>query len=302
VDNSDRPRRAGLRPIAVVAPSRSGTSVVTRVLNLLGAPLCVDSDLYSAPDNPDGHWESQTVMRINEQVLARRHASWGLPPAVPWSLESALEEPTDAGHQESMVEAREQFLSVHPSAGWLCKDPRFCFTLPFWELALGVKPVIVVVIRHPDEVVASLVADGMPRGHAASLWERFARGALTVAQDHEVATVNFGALVEDPRSSCLQLAELLEPAGTSVRRSKSAVAAEAVRPSTRRHTFDGELSVELTGVQRELWETLQSLPVWSEQLSSPIPLESALTGELIEALRGLDWLNSEVARLRAERR
>ena len=48
---------------------RSGTSAVSRAVNLLGV-RCVDSDLVlDVRGNPTGHWESGTLVNLNNRLL-----------------------------------------------------------------------------------------------------------------------------------------------------------------------------------------------------------------------------------------
>ena len=57
------------RGVMVVGMHRSGTSAVTRVINLLGVPLGRADDIYSAEDNPSGHWESRQLCAVDNLIL-----------------------------------------------------------------------------------------------------------------------------------------------------------------------------------------------------------------------------------------
>ena len=78
--------------ILVAGMHRSGTSGVSRILNLLGCAL--PKTLSSAgPDNPSGFWESMAIKELNERVLASAGSTWD-----DW-------EPFDARWYESPVAA-----------------------------------------------------------------------------------------------------------------------------------------------------------------------------------------------------
>lgn len=79
-----RLRRAAAlgRPVVVLGMHRSGTSAVTRVVNLLGLPLCRRDDLYLAADNPAGHWESTSVVGVNDALLAEMGGPCWAPPVL----------------------------------------------------------------------------------------------------------------------------------------------------------------------------------------------------------------------------
>src|ERR1019366_7940994 len=59
---------------------RSGTSAVSRILNLLGADLGPEGDLLTEYDNPAGHWESKALVACNDRILAAFGRSWDFPP------------------------------------------------------------------------------------------------------------------------------------------------------------------------------------------------------------------------------
>ncbi len=57
--------------VMVVGMHRSGTAAV----NLLGVPVGRADDIYSAKDNPSGHWESRRLSALNSMILASCYAS-----------------------------------------------------------------------------------------------------------------------------------------------------------------------------------------------------------------------------------
>src|ERR1700734_2392312 len=77
------------RPVVVLGMHRSGTSVVARIINLLGLPLCRDDDILSGPDNPTGYWESGSLVKFNDRLLKMFGGSWVFPPAMSRNWESA---------------------------------------------------------------------------------------------------------------------------------------------------------------------------------------------------------------------
>ena len=78
--------------ICVLGMHRSGTSVATRVLNLLGVFLGAGDNLLSAgPDNPKGFWEYQPIVDLNVEILERLGGKWHEPPAFPAGWETAAE-------------------------------------------------------------------------------------------------------------------------------------------------------------------------------------------------------------------
>ena len=74
-------RRAGADGVLVLGMHRSGTSVVAGSLHLLGLATCSPDDLMTGmPWNPSGHWESRSLSRLNDELLADMGRSWWYPP------------------------------------------------------------------------------------------------------------------------------------------------------------------------------------------------------------------------------
>ena len=169
------PSRLG---VIVLGMHRSGTSVVSRLLNLLGLSPGPDADLVPPSDsNPAGHWENASLNLVNQRLLAALggHASAPPPLAEGWEAAPELERlRREAAALAGSVLAAEQ---------WAWKDPRTCLTLPFWLRVLDVPVAAVLVRRHPLEVARSLEArDGRPLG--TEIAARAPRQEIGVALDH----------------------------------------------------------------------------------------------------------------------
>ncbi|HVE45652.1 MAG TPA: sulfotransferase [Acidimicrobiales bacterium] len=194
---------------------RGGTSMVTRLLNLLGVPVCRHDDLFNPavdPYNPTGHWESRTMLLLNEQLLAMMGAHWAFPPVLPSNWE----------HRPDMAqmapEAADAVRKVHPTTTWLCKDPRLCLTLPFWLAALEPAPLVVLVSRHPVDVAHSLEArEGFSLEHGLAAWERYLRSAIAATAGLRVHVVRYEDALTDPLSWSWRLQVWLAKYGVSAR-------------------------------------------------------------------------------------
>ena len=61
--------------VLVLGMHRSGTSALSRVLNLLGCDL--PKTLMSAhPSNEAGHWESLLISHLNDEILGSAGSEW----------------------------------------------------------------------------------------------------------------------------------------------------------------------------------------------------------------------------------
>lgn len=139
------------RPLAcfVMGPFRSGTSLMTRVLQRLGLSAGPEDRLFPAtPWNPAGYIQRPDVTAFNTALITGAGGSLTIPPS-PWVIASV----TDP--------AQFELLDLHwtRSCGpWVLKDPRFCFTFAAWT-ASGLfercSPFIVRISREVDQAAAS---------------------------------------------------------------------------------------------------------------------------------------------------
>jgi|SoiMethySBSTD1v2_1073268.scaffolds.fasta_scaffold00086_59 hypothetical protein len=201
-----------MRGIFVLGVGRSGTSLVTRVVNLLGIPTCMPRDLLAAgPSNPRGFWESRTTVVGDELLLALGDGRWWCPP-----------QPQEILRRVTPVVATSYaraFRAVHPTGEWVVKDPRLAFTLPFWLQALDVRPVMIVV-RAPSETVASVGRQmGLPTALTLALWERTTRTVLQQTQGLPVIVGPLSEVTDRLNGWCEGCVDFLRRGG--VRRSRN---------------------------------------------------------------------------------
>jgi len=207
---ADRPAAAprGRCGVVVAGMHRSGTSALTRTLNLLGLPLADRSDLWlSLPGNEAGYWESASLAQLNDELLGVLDGSWWCPP--PSSSDMSIESRPDL-----RLRANRRFYALHTDDHWVWKDPRVSLTLPFWRAALSESFVGVLALRHPLDVAASLSArDGLSVAWSLALWERYTRSAVNGLRGLPVQVVPYDSLLADPRSWCSTLAAFLANSG-----------------------------------------------------------------------------------------
>ena len=184
--------------ILVAGMHRSGTSAVSRILNLLGCTL--PKTLSSAgPDNPSGFWESMAVKELNERILASAGSAWD-----DW-------EPFDARWYESPI--AEQFRDrarttladeFGDSRLFVLKDPRICRLLPFWIDSLGdfgAEPFIVTPVRNPLDVAMSIeVRNGIDRSIGLLLWLRHHLDAEVTTRHRRRVYVRYERLISEPHA------------------------------------------------------------------------------------------------------
>lgn len=236
------------RGVLVLGMHRSGTSAVARVVNLLGIPLLAGDDLLE-PDhmNPRGYWESEALMRFDDELLEAAGGSWSHPPVSPdWGGAAGLRDRARAAFGASF------------SGEWVWKDPRASVTLPFWLSAFEIEPVVVLVYRDPREVAASLARrDGFSERRSLALWERYVRAALTNAAGLPAFVTGYADLLADPVNWAERVAAFLRAHRfSSVEPQPRAVAGFVDTRLRRSQALDAPLSAEQT-VLAERLETLR---------------------------------------------
>lgn len=185
--------------ILVLGMHRSGTSAVTRVLNLLGAELGPNL-LKPQADNEKGFWEHYDAYQVHERLLTALERTWhdALQMPADW-----LNHPASQTAKNEIVELiRRDFLDAQL---WAIKDPRMCRLAPLWVSALeelGIKSTVLLVVRRPREVADSLFTrDGWTYAHSYLLWAQYFLDSVMVAQAQRKAVICYDDLLDDWRSS-----------------------------------------------------------------------------------------------------
>jgi hypothetical protein len=193
--------------ICVLGMHRSGTSLVARLLNLLGVDLGPEEHLMKpGPANPAGHWESEPISEINEDIFLRLGGSWAKPPPLPAGWERS---PELAEHRQ---QARELIASDFSGSDlWGFKDPRTCLTAPFWQRLLPPMRYL-ICLRNPMDVAASLWAreeEPVPLDEGLELWLTYVRASLAAAAGHPHELIFYEDLMTDPEPVVATLAEFV---------------------------------------------------------------------------------------------
>lgn len=184
--------------IIVLGMHRSGTSVLTRVLNLLGADVGTGLLQGQPGINARGFWEHKELIAINENLLSVLERTWYDFQPLPrrWWADERV-----GALQERAVTFLQEAFADTPLA--VIKDPRLCLLLPFWKEAAreaGWRPAIILATRAPWEVSASLChRDPLGDASANLLWLRYTLDSEKASRDLPRSRVDYAALLEDWR-------------------------------------------------------------------------------------------------------
>lgn len=179
--------------LLVLGPHRCGTSVLSGVLNQLGADL--PKTLMPATErNAAGYFESVRIMNFNEKLLNALGSDWkDLSPIDTGAVYGQV--------LESFMADAVQLLHEEFSAARLplLKDPRICRLVNFWTEALlraGYRPLYIHTHRNPLEMADSLAKrDDIPIEVGLLIWMRHVLDAEAATRGKARAFTNYKALL-----------------------------------------------------------------------------------------------------------
>jgi glycosyltransferase involved in cell wall biosynthesis len=204
------PRNDARHALIVVGMHRSGTSALAGVLARLGARMPANPIPANA-DNLRGYYESRAITQLHDDLFAEIGSHWS--DWTPLELEAL---PADVlGRFSDRLKGL--LVAEYGEAELiLVKDPRLCRLMPLWSTVLddlAIHPQIVLPIREPAEVVASLVArerDWVSPVEAPLIWLRYVLDAEKHTRDLPRAFVSYADLLDDWRALVDHLSTRLE--------------------------------------------------------------------------------------------
>lgn len=186
--------------VIVTGMHRSGTSALTRVLNLLGCVLAGEV-LGPGDGNERGHWESLEAVRLNDEILESAGSNWQ-----DWG--AINEDWRNSSLRSVTIDKIAKLVKNQATLGPLIaiKDPRICRLVDLWIEAMmseNIEPLVILMVRNPLEVAASLGhRDLMTPGYAQLLWlrhvldaEYLSRGRRRVVCRYDELLSNWGGVV-----------------------------------------------------------------------------------------------------------
>lgn len=191
------PKAAKRTCIMVLGMHRSGTSALTRAINLLGAEL--PKNLLGAnPSNPTGHWEPERLIALHEQMLAEAGSSWD-----DWRSF----DPNDLGAQRLRFYKAEIARLIDEEYGsapfFVLKEPRISRFVPLYaeilrRMRIDVR--YVLIDRNPLAVIASLAnRNGFTMGFSSLLWLRHELEAERATRGRSRILLSYESLLDDWR-------------------------------------------------------------------------------------------------------
>lgn len=194
--------------LLVLGMHRSGTSALSRVFNLLGfaAPKTL---IGSNSSNQTGHWESQRVARLNDEILESAELVWS-----DWDAGQVASIRSRAREQfqtDIINTVREEFPAGRPI---VLKDPRICRLFDLYSAAFAAHKIpmrVLIPVRNPLAVIESLKArNHMTETQAGLLWLRHVLDAVEASTGSPRSFVRYETLLDAPIETIGSIVETLE--------------------------------------------------------------------------------------------
>ena len=185
------------RLIIVIGMHRSGTSAITRALELLGVSL--GENLHPAGfDNPTGFWEDRECLEINEELLLQCGSAYD-------RLGLAQDILRNNPSTDSLKQKAKQLVTrkLEENNGmWGFKDPRTCRLLPFWREvfdSIGCETSYIIALRNPLSVTSSLLArNNIPLEKGYFLWLQHIVPAILDTKGFSRILVDYDLFMDAP--------------------------------------------------------------------------------------------------------
>jgi hypothetical protein len=282
--------------ILVVGMHRSGTSAVTRVMNLLGVPLSPNL-VPSFAGNELGHWEAAELPALHDRMLKAAGSNVNSVLGVDRNWFDSEEAERFAGEVAGYVEG-----AFPDTPLFALKDPRMALFIPVWRRALqrlGIEPVFVLPVRAPREVAASLTRRQLevftdsvwPAARGELVWLNYVLAAEHDTRDARRAFVRFDDLLDDWRREMGRLGDQLGLAWpTPVERAAAEVERYLGREHKHENSSEAAVSALAAGVLEQLQAATADPHAGAERFDAAArELEQArgLFGDYVSALESL---------------
>jgi len=266
------------RLILTVGMHRSGTSLLTGLLGGLGVALpgqLIPGDVA----NPEGYHEWDRVVHLQERLLVELDRWWPAEEGLQPLPEGWLDHPVTRRTRGELLELLTT--QLQGPGPWAVKDPRTSLLLPLWRsmaAELGLNLQLVLALRHPAEVAASLIHRdgpmvGMDLHRALGLWLRHNNAVLEDGRGLPLAVVDYGDWFRDGPGQLQRLVQQLglDAAGPELQQQ----VLEQVKPEHRRHR-QGSAGLELDPSIQRLYRDWRRLARGSRWRARRTPAPAGL--------------------------
>ncbi len=182
--------------ILVCGMHRSGTSLVTKSLEVLGVELG-DNLLPPADDNPKGFFEDIEINQLNIKMLDEIGIAWH---SLSMPSQEEIKQLITKGYNKTAKEILYSKLVNTKIFG--LKDPRIVQLLEFWNIVfdeLNIKVNYIIVVRNPLSVAKSLQKrDAFDYEKSLLLWMGYTLFCIDHTQGKKRIFIEYDRMIKSP--------------------------------------------------------------------------------------------------------
>jgi len=188
---------------------RSGTSVLSRSLKVMGVDLGDDLIPPEQGINEKGYWEDEELNHFNNEILEHLGMTWTSIRSVSDIDVARLKDSGYFEKAESLLSEKSKDKKI-----WGFKDPRVSKLLKFWNEIFRLMAVDVhylLSLRNPVEVAKSLVKrDSLDPTWSYLLWLEYTLSAMAELDLKKSIFVHYRSMLEDPQFQIEKMARKFE--------------------------------------------------------------------------------------------
>src|SRR3989344_389195 len=215
--------------VCVAGCMRSGSSMITHILNICGMNLGAQIDLLE-PDrtgNPAGYWENVKFLQANKVIMQTIDEASGK-----FTKQKAANTARISSLEEAYMKAFE-FLNTELKGGFVgWKDPNNSFTVGFWKNVVpGLK--VILCVRNPFDVAMSISESplhGLNFEQALQLWQQSTSCVYKAIGPQDLIITHFENYFIRPEQ---EIHRLLQALGVTPKPAAVGLAVKSIEPSLR---------------------------------------------------------------------
>jgi hypothetical protein len=197
------------RAVCILGMHRSGTSMISRSVNLLGVNLGEPEKLLGkAKANPKGFWEYRKITQSQEKLLKVFKHRWYSTKPLPSKWWEHSEAKPIQKHIKKIIKTE-----FYGEKLWGWKDPRNSLLLPMWkeiQTELDFDLSFIIMVRNPLDVAASLsTRNQFSVEKSVRLWAFYTLSALIWTAKENRVIIEYDDFLEDWESQLRKISNTL---------------------------------------------------------------------------------------------
>jgi hypothetical protein len=186
--------------LIVLGMQNSATTVVTRILNMMGAHYGPeDIRISETLGSPVENWGNKDLRELSDNVLSAVDARWDR------IADFDIQRLPGVDRDRFMKKATNLVLELDANRPWVINEPRMCLLFPLLRPLLEI-PICILVNRSPAQIAHEFRdCHGFPINFSIALWEKYTLSSVSVSAGLPRIFVSFEEIIKDPIGTIEQL-------------------------------------------------------------------------------------------------